>query len=343
MNCESRETAQAPEKIGGLETLAFRGRLSDGSLLDLYLVPTSVGWAVLSCRAAGGRATRPIAERCPNATVCLDPFHVVKLATDALDEIRREVRNQARRAGMTAVAKQLKGARFALWKNPERLTERQKLKLAAIKQTNEPLYRGYLISQQLRQIYRVPHEQAIVLLDAWLAWARRCRLEPFVKLARTITDQRAGIEAAIQHGHRPPGVGRPGPRPQDGREVPGPARRRTLQAHRAGVLRHGRMDHLELVPDFAEVADGTQYAAVRGVDTAASATVGYGIMRPAGGSQFAVCKRIRRCGSNTPVGSYLSSCVLLACSSYRAPAARRADRVRPPREHTTDQRQELPL
>jgi transposase len=35
--------------------------------------------------------TRPISERCPDAVICLDPFHIVKAATDALDEIRREV------------------------------------------------------------------------------------------------------------------------------------------------------------------------------------------------------------------------------------------------------------
>jgi transposase len=87
-----------------------------------------------------------------------------------------------------------------LWKNTHRLTERQQHKLAKIQQTNKPLYRAYLISQQLREIYRVPLEEAILLLDAWLAWARRCRLEPFVKLAKTITKQRPGIEAAIRHG-----------------------------------------------------------------------------------------------------------------------------------------------
>ena len=64
----------------------------------------------------------PIAERCPQAELCLDPFHVVMLATDALDEIRREVWNEARRTGQTALARALKGARFALWKNPENLT-----------------------------------------------------------------------------------------------------------------------------------------------------------------------------------------------------------------------------
>jgi len=142
----------------------------------------------------------PIAERLPDAVRCVDPFHVVQLATDALDEIRREVWNEARKAGEIAVAKDLKGARFALWKNPENLTGRQKLKLANVKTTNEPLYRGYLLKEQLRAFYRVPTEYAEDMLDAWLGWARRCRLEPFVKLSRTITEQRAGILAAIDHG-----------------------------------------------------------------------------------------------------------------------------------------------
>jgi transposase len=57
-----------------------------------------------------------------------------------------------------------------------------------------------LLKEQLRQIYRLPAGAAIALLDAWLAWARRCRLEPFRKLAKTVTEQRAGIVAAIEHG-----------------------------------------------------------------------------------------------------------------------------------------------
>jgi transposase len=80
--------------------------------------------------------------------------------------------------------------------NPERLTERHQLKLARVQQTNKDLYRAYLIYQQLRMIYRVPLEQALELLDAWLKWARRCQLAPFVKLAKTINKQRPGIEAA---------------------------------------------------------------------------------------------------------------------------------------------------
>jgi len=79
---------------------------------------------------------------------------VVKLATDALDEVRRKVWNDARRAGQPGLARELKGARFALWMNPERLTDRHKL--ARVQEINKDLYRAYLICQQLRMIYRVP-------------------------------------------------------------------------------------------------------------------------------------------------------------------------------------------
>ena len=47
-------------------------------------------------------------ERCPNATVCIDAFHVVAWATQALDDVRREVWNEARKGGMTQHARALK-------------------------------------------------------------------------------------------------------------------------------------------------------------------------------------------------------------------------------------------
>lgn len=65
---------------------------------------------------------------------------------------------------------------------------------------NARLYRANLLSQQLRVIYRVPLLRALALLERWLAWARRSCLAPFVRVAKTVTAQRAGIEAAIVRG-----------------------------------------------------------------------------------------------------------------------------------------------
>jgi transposase len=144
--------------------------------------------------------TRVVEKRCPGAALCLDPFHVVALASDALDLVRREVWNEARRAGDTTGARWLKGARWALWKRPERLSERQQAKLATIASVNRRLYRAYLLKEQLRVVFQERDPAAaIALLDAWLGWARRCRIASFVKLAKTIKQHYQGIVATLTH------------------------------------------------------------------------------------------------------------------------------------------------
>jgi len=169
---------------------SFFAELGDERRVKLELVSSDMGEWI----------TRVVAKECPQATLCLDPFHVVKLATDALDQVRREVWNEARKAGDTTGARWLKGARWALWKRPERLTGRQQAKLAMIEQVNRRLYRAYLLKEQLRIVFHEPDsEAAIALLDAWLTWARRCRIAAFVKLAKTITANRAGIVATLTH------------------------------------------------------------------------------------------------------------------------------------------------
>ncbi len=141
-----------------------------------------------------------VAETCPNATVCADPFHVVSWATKALDEVRREVWNQARRqGGDTAGAKTLQRCRYALWKNPEHLTDRQRGKLAWVAKTNERLYRAYLLKEELRLVFHLPGEEAKRLLQHWLAWASRCRIPAFVALAAKLRTHLASIHAALDH------------------------------------------------------------------------------------------------------------------------------------------------
>ncbi len=156
-----------------------------------------------------------VRRRCPAAVRCADPFHVVGWATDALDAVRRDAWNQARRAGhtrpagwqngravtvATGHARALKHARYALWKNPENLTDKQQTKLAWIAKTDPRLYRAYLLKEGLRTVFKLPADEAAEALDRWVAWARRCRIASFVKLQQRITKHRAEILAAIDHG-----------------------------------------------------------------------------------------------------------------------------------------------
>jgi transposase len=148
-----------------------------------------------------------VAERGPNAVRCADPFHVVKRATDALDEVRRVAWNTARgavtqrRAGRaTGIARALKNARYALWKNPENLTDRQQTKLAWVAKTDPRLHRAYLLKEGLRLVFQLDPDEAPEALEAWIRWARRCRIGAFVDLQRKIVKHRPSILAAIEHG-----------------------------------------------------------------------------------------------------------------------------------------------
>jgi transposase len=147
-----------------------------------------------------------VTARCPNAVRCADPFHVVRWATDALDEVRRQAWNEARstvrarRTRPTGHAKALKHARFALWKNPENLTTGQQAKLAWVAKADPRLHRAYLLKEGLRLVFQLPHAEALEALEVWIRWARRCRIPTFVDLQRRIVKYKASILAAIEHG-----------------------------------------------------------------------------------------------------------------------------------------------
>lgn len=160
-----------------------------------------------------------VAQMCPTAVRVADPFHVVKWATEALDEVRREAWNDARKQARTEPkrgrgrpradapprpgserAKALKGARYALWKNPQNLTTKQQVKLGWVAKTDRRLYRAYLLKEGLRVVFALPYDQAVEALERWISWARRCRIPAFVKLQKSIVKHRARILAAIEHG-----------------------------------------------------------------------------------------------------------------------------------------------
>ena len=116
---------------------------------------------------------------------------MVRWASDALDEVRRAAWNTARgavtqrRAGRASGhAKALKHARYALWKNPENLTDRQQAKLAWVAKTDPRLHRAYLLKEGLRLVFQLPFDEAAEALDRWIGWARRCRIPAFVEIIR---------------------------------------------------------------------------------------------------------------------------------------------------------------
>ena len=144
---------------------------------------------------AGGYL-KALREQAPHVEIVFDRFHVQRLASDALDAVRRALWQQLKgSAGGTAIKK----TRFVLLKSPARLTRDERARLSDIQRTNRPLYRAYLLKEALVDVfeYRQP-ARARKALDDWLGWASRSRLAPFVRAARTIRKHAVGILAYFQ-------------------------------------------------------------------------------------------------------------------------------------------------
>ena len=138
---------------------------------------------------------KAVKEHAPQAKIVFDRFHVQRLASDAVDQVRRAlVRDEddpeRKRAN--------KGSRFALLRSQWNLTVDDRAKNSEIQRSNRSLYRAYLLKQALAHL--LGYQQAArakKTLKQWLSWASRSRLRPFLRVARTIRKYRDGILAYI--------------------------------------------------------------------------------------------------------------------------------------------------
>jgi transposase len=189
VNHESGAIVWATEGRNAASLQAFFDQLSDEQKASIRAVSIDM--------SAGYE--KAIRASIPDAEIAFDPFHVVKLGGEAADKVRREEYNAHGRSS-TGEGKWIRGARYSLLKDPANQSPKQLLKLAEVVTTNKRMYRAFLLYGELRYIYKLPYPEAVERLDAWLAWASRSRLKPFVKLARTIRKHKPGVLAALKLG-----------------------------------------------------------------------------------------------------------------------------------------------
>lgn len=153
----------------------------------------------------------------PNCERCIDGFHVVQWAVDCMDELRKEIWREAkqkqkeqpkRKPGRPKNGEQVKdtsskygkGYKYALGKNPENLTEHQQSCLDEIRNLYPKMFRGYQLKEGLRKVFQCNKENVEKELDAWLSWACRSKLEPFVELSKKIRRHKEAIITTVKHG-----------------------------------------------------------------------------------------------------------------------------------------------
>jgi transposase len=136
---------------------------------------------------------RGVAENLPNAQVTFDRFHVAKLAGEAFEAVRKEVAAEVGGLG--------RGGMWALRGDPARLRPHLARLREDLLRTYGKLRRAMALREMLADLYR----QGDVGLaerhfEAWYSWARRSRLAPFKRLAKTLREYLDGI-MAYYHNH----------------------------------------------------------------------------------------------------------------------------------------------
>jgi transposase len=135
-----------------------------------------------------------IKAHCPNATLVLDRFHIVKALNAAVDDVRKE---QWRLAGGDE-RKALKGLRWLLYRHSSTRSKDDTQTLRALEKANNRIYRAWRLKDEFEQFweYKAPWA-AERFLKSWTTSALRSRLEPLRKFVTTLRQHYFGVLAFV--------------------------------------------------------------------------------------------------------------------------------------------------
>jgi transposase len=152
------------------------------------------------CMDMSAAYTKGVGECLPNAQISYDRFHVVAMANEAMDSVRREeVKEQPKVVEEVFGDKKSKLRKSLAWamrRNPCDWSANHAGAMHLLQRSRLKSARAWRLKMALREVYAKAtqsndEEAAKVNLKAWLSWASRSRLEPFKKLAKTLS-QRLG-------------------------------------------------------------------------------------------------------------------------------------------------------
>jgi transposase len=124
-----------------------------------------------------------IQEHCPNATLVLDRFHIVKALNEAVNEVRKEEWRKADPGARIA----LKGLRWLLNKHSSKRTLEEAKALKALRNGNRRIHRAAILKDEFERFWLFGSiEKADEFLKAWMTTALKSRLEPIRKFVRTL-------------------------------------------------------------------------------------------------------------------------------------------------------------
>ena len=171
-----------------------KGRETIDTFFTKVLSPyqrTQIQWACCDMSEAYIGA---IQEHCPQATLVLDRFHIVKALQDAVDEVRKEQWRKAKGEARHA----LKGLRWLLYRRSDNRSRQDTRTLKALEKGNRRIYRAWQLKDEFEQFWDYSSTHAAeAFLKSWTTSALRSRLEPLRRFVRTLRKHQAGVLAFI--------------------------------------------------------------------------------------------------------------------------------------------------
>ena len=155
---------------------------------------------------------RPVRARAPHVMHCADPFHVVRWAGVALDDVRRQVWNAVRRTAAAGggrnkpavgEGKTVNIATWALRKDAADWTYKQRAAMVWVEINHSRLHAAWRLKESLRAVFaaaQAGRADGSHLLDLWLSQARAGDLPEFHDVARKIDEHRPEIDACLASG-----------------------------------------------------------------------------------------------------------------------------------------------
>jgi transposase len=138
----------------------------------------------------------------PHAAICLDPFHVIKWASEALDLAYHGTSSLAAPIAVDGLthAQTWQKVRGALRLPVQKHDPQRAAVIEQLRRKHPRLHRAWSLKETLRDLYRIPTDQADEHLRRWITRALRSDINAFVALARRLRRHRTGIINAITLG-----------------------------------------------------------------------------------------------------------------------------------------------
>jgi transposase len=151
-----------------------------------------IQWACCDMSAAYIGA---IEHHCPNASLVLDHFHIIKALNNAVDEVRKEQWRQA----SADERKALKGLRWLLFKHSANRSKGDSQVLNALRKGNRRIHRAWVLKDEFEHFwqYKAPWA-AERFLKRWSTKALKTRLEPIRDFVKMLRQQQHRIITFVQ-------------------------------------------------------------------------------------------------------------------------------------------------